>query len=175
MSCRFWRLFAVLGALLGCASEEPGRVTVQTSEPRPVDAAADNAEVLRQLTPGLLLTLEIDGTAVTLLDVQMALVPNLPARRQEGELITVTGLSGSERVSRAQVPDQRLNVEEQGGLVVLEQRQLTIALPLPRRIDAVEVQLSGEAPPTRLDVRRQLADLCAENPRVKLCAPPLEE
>lgn len=102
----------IITGLVACASTEPGRLTSRTSDPKPVDAAVDNAPVLGQLVPGLVITLEINGNTPTLVDARVALIPLSAPRREEGELVRVTGVSNGRPVSRAAVSDQRVYVEE---------------------------------------------------------------
>lgn len=159
----------LLTGLVACASAEPGRLTSQTSDPKPVDAVTDNAPVLTQLAPGLVITLEISDNTPTLVDARVALLPLTAPRREEGELVHVMGLSNGKPVSSTAVPDQRVYVEEGVGLGVLTTRTLTLALPLPQRIDSLEVQLPGEAAPSRFDVSRTVDSFCKDYPKEALC------
>ena len=156
-------------SLVACASTEPGRLTSSTSDPKPVDAAVDNAPVLAQLAPGLVITLEINDNTPTLVDARVALIPITAPRREEGELVRVTGLSNGKPVSSIAVPDQRVYVEEGVGLSVLTKRSLTLALPLPQRIDSLEVQLPGEEAPSRFDVSQTVDGFCKDYPKEALC------
>lgn len=170
------RIFHVLAfttpflLVVGCASTGPGELRTQTSDPKPVDARADNERVLKGLVPGLVVTLEIDGERVSLADAQVLMIPLSKPRLQAGELITLTGTSQGKAVSSMEVPDQRLNVQENQGLVVLEKRTIAAALPLPARIDTLEVRLPGKAG-QRLDVRDPIEAFCKTYSQVPLCRP----
>jgi len=164
--------FATPLLLVGCASAGPGQLHTQTSDPKAVDARADNERVLRGLTPGLVVTLEIDGEKVSLADAQVLMIPQSKPRLQPGELITLTGTSQGKAVSSVEVPDQRLNVQESQGLVILEKRTIAAALPLPARIDTLEVRLPGKAG-QRLDVRDSIEAFCKTYPQAPLCRPGL--
>lgn len=159
-------------AVAACASMQPGRITAQTSSPKPVDPRIDNEAVLAELTPGLVFTLEIDGLRVRLANAKVMMIPRREPRRPAGELVSVTGLSGGQPVTQVQVPDQRLNVEEGKGIVILEKRTLEAALPLPRRIDALEVMMAGAERPQRFDVTKAVRDFCRNYPKSGTCRAP---
>ncbi len=156
--------------LLACASQGPGRMTERTSEPRPVDVAADNKELLDQLTPGLLVSLAVDGSTVSLVEARVAMVPKEEQRRREGQLVIVEGWSGSVRIAAVAAPDQRLQVLEGSGLVELDRRTLDLALPLTRPIDALLVRLPAADAAVRMDLGSTFADHCAKQPRSPLCS-----
>lgn len=166
--CRAILLISVL-ACAGCASEEPGKLVSQTSKPVPVDAVADNEKVLGGLMPGLVITLEIDGNEPTLRDARVAMVPRLPALRQEGELIHVVGLRSGDEVSSVAFPDERINVQEHRGIVTMDKRTLTTTLPLPEKIDTLEVRLPRDAGRSRFSVREQIEKFCEKYPQSELC------
>jgi hypothetical protein len=158
--------------VVGCASTDPGQLRTQTSDPRPVDPRADNEPVLKGLTPGLVVTLEIDHDRVSVAHAHVLMIPQVTSRTQPGELITLTGTSQGRVVSSVDVPDQRLNVQEGQGLVILEKRTIAAALPLPARIDTLEVRLPGK-PSQRLDVRDAIERFCTTHPQAPLCQPEL--
>jgi hypothetical protein len=160
--------FAVL-AVAGCASLEPGRMSAETSAPMPVDPRADNEVVLAGQTAALVVTLDIDGAQVTLADSRILMIPKRTERRAEGDLVTLDGLRGGQTVTRVVIPDQRLNVEENGGIVVLDKRTLQAALPLPRPIDELQVRLPGAEQPVRIAVGKEIATFCRKHPQQNLC------
>jgi hypothetical protein len=160
--------FAVL-AVAGCASLEPGRMSAETSTPMPVDPRADNEAVIAGQTAALVVTLKIDGAQVALADSRVMMVPMSDERRQEGDMVALEGLSGGQTVTRVAVPDQRLNVQENRGLVMLEQRTLQAALPLPRPIDELQVRLPGSEQPVRIAVDKEIATFCRTHPQQDLC------
>lgn len=167
---------AVMGSLaLGaCASAEPSRMTAETSAPVAVDAAADNAHILKQLEPSLLVVVEIDGDRASLVEGRVLSVRSAGSPRREGELVTIRGLRDGELVGEAQVDDQRLNIEEGRGLVILEKRVLTAAVPMPQRIDTVEVVVPGVEGVSQLDVRSIVESFCRGYPNTRPCSTSLE-
>lgn len=173
MPCRLPLLrlgfMVLMAALSGCASSGAGRMTEATSEPRAVDAAAENAAILADLSPGLLLSLQVDGSTVTLADARVAMVPKDAGRRAEGELVTLAGWLAGDRIAEVQVPDQRLQVAERGGLVELASYTLDAAMPLVRAVDTLTVLLPGRDAPSRIDLRSIFADHCRKQPLSPLC------
>ena len=161
---------------LGCTSRGPGELRTHTSKPRPVDPRADNARVLSGLVPGLVVALDIDGEEISLEYAQVFMVPQSKPRRQEGELITLTGMSQGKAVSSLKVSDHRLVVQEsfkeqerKGRIVIPKKRSVTAALPLPVRIDTLEVRLPGKAEPARLNVRKAIEEFCNSYRQMSLC------
>jgi hypothetical protein len=114
-----------------CASEEPQSAVAQAREVRPVDPDTDNRAVTSQLTPGLVIQLEIDRNTVRLADAQLVLVPRQTRQGREGERVIVSGWRGGQQVTTVSIPDQRINSQENVGIVIREQRTLSVALPLP--------------------------------------------
>ena len=163
-----------LAWVAACASIETGQLTTNTSEPTLLDARADNREVLADLILGLVATIEIDGQVATLTDAQVMMIPNIFPRRQEGELVSIIGLSGGKPVTSIQVPDQRLNVEEEKGIVIQDKRTLHAALPLPQRIDSLELRIPGAKQPFRFDVGERVDSFCRKFPQTNLCSKPLD-
>ena len=171
MDHRFRIVPALLILLLaGCASKIPQTAVAQPRQTQAVDAADDNRAVLGQLLPGLIMRLEIDGTTVQLRDPELVLVPRQPAARgTDSERVLVTGWRGREQVSGVSVANQRINVQENVGIVILEQRTLNVALPTPRRIDRVEVTLPGTTAPQQFSVAEVFDRACREQPGSELC------
>lgn len=156
-------------AVAACASMEPGRLTAETSAPKPVDPRADNELVTAGQVTGLVVTLKIDGARVELADARVMMIPKGIERRQVGELVNLAGLSGGQTVTQVQIPDQRLNVEENRGIVILDRRTLQAALPLPRPIDELQVRLPGAEQPVRFSVGKEIAAFCRQHPKQDLC------
>lgn len=157
-----------------CASIETGQLTTHTSKPTLVDPRADNREVLTDFIPGLVVTMEVDSQGASLTDAQVMMIPNISPRRQEGELVSIIGLSGGKPVTSIQVTDQRINVEEERGIVIEDKRTLHAALPLPQRIDSLELRIPGAKQPFRFDVGERVDSFCRKFPQTNLCSKPLD-
>ncbi len=155
--------------IVNCASTKSERFSAQTSEPISVNPQTDNSVVLDQLIPGLIVVIDIDGNTPSLIEAHVASIPKSPSQQKLGELININGLSDGEMVTSTAIPDQRVNAHEMSGLVILEKRTVIGALPLPQRIDTLEVLLPGEVPPKLFNVRKQIEDYCKKNPKSYLC------
>lgn len=155
--------------MFGCASMKHDQSSTRTSEPIPVDPKTDNAVVLKQLTAGLLVVIDINEDTPSLTKAHVAMVPESVPLKQEGEFISITGLSSGKAVSSIQVPDQRVNVQENRGLVYLDKRTISATLPLPVLIDSIEIRLPGKASPRRFNVVEQIDSYCRKNRRSDLC------
>jgi len=159
-----------LALIAGCASKAPQTAAAQSGPSRAVQASDDNRAVLAQMTPGLVMRLEIDKNVVQLLDLELALVPrSTPPRGSAGDQVLVTGWRGTERVSSVAVADQRVNVQEEVGIVILDRRSLHVALPTPRRIDRIEITLPGATTPQRFPVDQVFERACAQRNDSDLC------
>jgi hypothetical protein len=95
-------------------------------------------------------------------------VPRVVRSSQWGELISVSGLRGRERVSTILVSDGRVNVQEGVGIVLREQRTLNVALPTPSRIDSIEIALPGQ-PAQTFNVARFFERVCRDQPQAQFC------
>jgi hypothetical protein len=165
-----WAAHLLAAGLAGCASSEPGEVTEETSMAQVIDPAADNQAVLSGLITGLVMTVNIDGGAVTLTDIRVARIPAVPEPQERADAVTISGFHAGQLVSSTAVADQRMNAEENGGLVTLSMQSLAVALPLPHAIDNIEVLPPGASQPTRIDVRKTLRGYCKESKQDPICA-----
>lgn len=161
-------LFVLLFA--GCASRVPQTAVAQRTQERAVDAAEDNRAVVDQMTPTVVMQLEVDGNTVQLRDMELVLLPRKSsARERDSRKILVTGWRGKEQVSEASVADQRINIQENVGVVIEDRRTLNVALPTPRRIDRVEVTLPGSTTAQRFPVAEVFERACVSQPGSELC------
>lgn len=148
------------------------KVRVETSKPKPVDPREDNAWILKALVPTLVVTLQIRGTEVQLAHAQIVMAPDIKARRQEAqELIGLTGIRKDQKVTSVKIPDERINVLEKKGLVIMRERTITASVPLPERIDSLRVQLPGADNDVNLDVHQVVDDFCRAYDRMVICQP----
>jgi len=60
-------------------------------------------------------------------------------------------------------------VQENVGIVLRDQRSLTVALPTPRRVDRVEVTLPGVTTPQEFSVAQVFDRACEQKPVGDLC------
>ena len=158
-------------AVTGC---EKGPRRESTSEPQSVDSRQDNAAILEQLTPGLLLRITIRADKTVRVDSHVALVVKQSERRREGDLVEVVGVAGAERIARVWVPDARRIAIEGEGAVAAPDRELVASLPLGARIDSVEVRLPGEVAPYRQPVANAFDAYCEGHPQLgPYCRPPM--
>jgi hypothetical protein len=165
------RILAVCAALTiaACASKGLGEMSEITSAPTPVNPREDNAAVIAGQTAALVVTLDIDGERVKLAGSRVMMVPQSTPRREEGELVSIVGLRGGEMVSRILVPDQRINIQENRGIVILEKRTLNAALPLPVPIDEIGVQLPGVEQTVKFAVGSKIKAFCGKHPDQDMC------
>ncbi len=167
-------VLAITAMLMGCATatDGPGIKTEETSAPRPVDAREDNAAVLAQTSPGLIVTLHVEGSTIRSVETQIASVT--ATTQAESESISITALSNGDRIATMSVADQRVNVQEEVGIVETETRTLIGTMQLPSRVDTLIVESPALEETKELDVRdvfdafcEQYRDqsICTEKPR----------
>lgn len=171
MNCGHTVAFAlVVFVVASCASRAPQTAVAQRTEQRAVDAAHDNRDVVGQLTPSIVMQLEVDGEKVQLREAELVALPRKPSARENGgRKVLVTGWRGEEKISEVLVEDQRINIQENVGVVTEERRTLSVALPTPRRIDRVEVTLPGSRTAQRFAVAEVFERACAGQPSSELC------
>ena len=142
------------------------------SAPRPIARADDpvNRYILRNTADGLVVTIAVDGAELTLERALPARVPR--ARRPRtvrGDRITVTAFAGNSVLGSVTVPDRTVSALEHGGLIRHERRSLSIAVPAPGAVDAVEVRVSANGASRRFDVRAAYAPICRAVPAAPVC------
>ncbi len=163
-----------LMAMIGCATKVPAEPRTSTTPPALVDEATDNRVLLSMLVPGLVVGLNIKGEEISTVFTRIMMIPKPNPRREGSELITVTGLREGKVLATVQVSDLRLTVREgfreaEGALLIMERRTVTAALPLPARIDMLEVRLPGNREPMRQDLRETFDRHCTADRQSILC------
>lgn len=147
------------------------QITEKTSAPKTVDPQRDNSMVRNSLITTLVVTFDIDDTKVKVRNLQIVMAPpRYKGREGNEEIISVVGLRNGAQVSSVQVSDERINVEEGKGLVILQNRTITALVPLPKRIDHIKIVLPGQdnsAP--SFDVQIMIEQFCNANPQIPLC------
>jgi hypothetical protein len=153
----------VLALCAGCATSRPGTATAQPlGEGRPVDPRQDNAPALQQTVEGLVVQLKIEGERAEVSEVQVLRVPRAGKRRMGEGMIGVAALLDGREVYATAVPDEELNALEQGGLVRLADRTLTLTLPTGEPVTALEVRMGPQGSPQKLDLAPHLAKWCEQ-------------
>ena len=163
-------LLILAAATPASGQDDPSRGTL--IPPRPVARADDpvNRYILRNTADGLVVTVRIDGAELSLERALPARVPRARRpRRLAGDRITVTAFAGDRALGSVTVPDRTVSALEHGGLIRQERRTLSIAVPAPGRVDAVEVRVSANGASRRFDVREAYAPLCRAAPTSPLC------
>lgn len=161
---------AALLWLVACASNTPGEMTELTSSPQSVDARQDNADVLAQTTPGLIVTLHITGDVVSSFDVRVAGVSSSSSSGNQDTFVTVTGISNGSRVASMSIADEQLNVQEEVGIVANPDRTIVGMLALPTRIDTLVVESSSLQRSQEFDVREVFESFCNEYGKEAICS-----
>lgn len=153
-----------------CASDHYKELTAATSDPVAVDHAVDNKVVMENLETGLVATLRINGANISITKLQIRMIPRTDKLPNQGELITIKGLSNGKTVTEIKTPDTRLNVQENKGIVFLEKRTIAFALPMPQFIDTLEVTIPATGKTKKLSISKQLSKLCKKHKKLKECS-----
>ena len=149
---------------------------VSLSQPTPVSEADDpvNQRVTADTVDGLVIALTIDGPQIRLDSASPARIPKSAQRaNREGfgdaGSVRATAFSGGQRAGSVEVPDNVLVASEGDGLVRLTRRQLTIAIPVDRAVDRVEVEAPATNARATLDVSAAYEAWCRGDPRGRWC------
>lgn len=136
----------------------------QISEPRPIADADDpvNRMVQAANTPGLMVTVTIDGDRVTLDNATPAMIPRAAVRRLPpgGDQVRAVASAGGRVVAETLVPDQVVNAQEGVGLVRTTRRQISLLLPTGRAVDTLLIEAPATDARATLDVRAAYAPWC---------------
>lgn len=141
------------------------------SEEKPLADADDpiNRQAIAETVEALIVGLTLDGREVRLDSAVPARVPRgaIQKRQGEGDRVTVVALAGGREIGRASVPDQVINIEEGKGIVRQARRQISIAVPLDRAPDRLQVLAPATGVEMALDPAPMLAMWCqGERPGV---------
>ena len=154
---------------------------VRDTPPRPLAEAEDPVNRLAeaQTVDGLVLTVLIDGPAVTLQQAVAARIPRKPQplalseREEDFASVIAYGYAGGRQVSRAHVPDSVIRALDdwtgRGQTVRVTRREVVIPLPAPQALDSVVVIAPATRAQARLDVRRAYALWCREGGQSPYC------
>jgi len=146
---------------------------IASGEPHAESSRGEN--VFPALIPSLIVKLLIDDDKVSLKHIQVVMTPRRQPRPLIAGLITLTGLRDGQSVTTVQVSDARINIEEQHGLVIMTKREVIGALPLPKRIDSLDIRLPGRTKPAFLTVQEGMSvqgttdEFCRSYGQMPLC------
>ena len=162
----------IIGAIMllaacATATDGPGAKTEETTDPRPVDARTDNAQVLAQASLGLIVTLHIEGDIIRSYDTQIAAVT--ATSQAKGDSISITALRNGDRIATMSVADQQVNAQEEVGLVKVESRTLIGTIQLPQRVDTLLVESPMLKDAKELDVRKVFDVFCEQYRNQSIC------
>ena len=128
---------------------------------KPVADADDpvNRQATADTVEALIVSLTLDGGQARLDSAVPARVPRgvIQKRQDEGDRVTVVALAQGQEIARASVPDQVINIEENKGIVRLTRRQISLAVPMGRAPDRLQVL----APATGVDMAVDPAPMLA--------------
>jgi hypothetical protein len=167
-----------LVGLAGCASAPPRAPEQRNSEPRRLDAAQDpvNRYVQDRTVSGLIVSLEIDGSRISLTGAQPARIPKARRRRlPKGDSVTVVALSKGVQAAESIVSDRLLAIEENAGMIKRDKRQILVAVETPRPIDSIQVRVSATGAVQEFDVRGFFREICRVLPRDPACQDPARQ
>lgn len=158
---------AMLLAACATATDGPGVKTEETSQPRPVDAREDNADVLAQTSPGLIVTLQIEGDTIRSIDTQIAAVT--ATTQADSDSISISALSNGNQIATMSVADQRVNVQEEVGIVEVESRTLVGTMLLPSRADTLVVESPALREAEEVDLSDVFDAFCEQYREQPIC------
>jgi hypothetical protein len=177
ISVSVWFLVLVTSFMISCGAGDIviGATGTATSETVPDRPHAREASASPALVPTMIIKLVINGDDVALQHLQIVMAPSRKPRKLKSGLISVTGKHKGDAVNTVQASDARVNIEEHKGTVIMENREVVVAFPLPRRIDSFEILLSGRTQPVHLtpkedfSVQEAIDEFCDSYRHMPLC------
>jgi hypothetical protein len=168
------------------SASPPSRITA--SQPEPVDPAADvvNLAARSELTIGMVMEIRITSGGPELMNIGIMQVRKSPrgatigagtqeARRDEraqGHWVTIEAYSKGALVSRTAVSDPELIAVEGTGLTQLKERTVYASVPMPRRVDTIEITATAGGEAKRIDVSKVVDHYCNSAPNERACHSP---
>ena len=128
-----------------------------------------NRQAQAAMVAALVVNLTLDGREARLDQAVPARVPRsaIQKRQDDGDRVTVIALVAGREVARASVPDQLIDIEEDKGIVRQTRRQISLAIPMERAPDALQVLAPGTGVDAMIDPGAALAMWCqGERPGV---------
>lgn len=151
-----------------------GKVQLLPSQPIAESADPVNQQVAAETADGLILTVTIDGTLVTLDSAIPARIPRRLARADRktgGDSVKATAIADNMPITTVVVPDTVLNASEGEGIIRTKRRQITLVLEADRPIDTVTIQALATGASASLDVRPAYSRICDADRTSKWCSP----
>jgi len=155
--------------IAACTSPSYTDIRSNTTKPVAVNASKDNSVVLENLETGLIATLVIDGDKLTIIEPLIRRIPKANKTRKEGETVTIRGMSDGKTIAEIHVPDNRLNIQEHKGIILLDKRTISFSLPLPTMIDSIEITMSSTGKSKMINLSKQLYKLCKKHRKLAVC------
>lgn len=155
-------------------ASDGGEATLSAPVPVPEDQDPVNQRVAADTVDGLVLAITIDGSAIRLDSASPARIPKAAQRANregfgEGGSVRATAFAAGQRAGSVEVPDNVLVASEGDGLQRQTRRQLTIAIPVDRAVDRVEVEAPATNARASLDVGAAYEAWCRGDPRGRWC------
>lgn len=149
-----------------------GRAELLPEQPIAENEDPVNQKVAAETVDGVVLSVTIDGTSVTLNAANLARVPRRMAvadRATGGDTVKATALANGQVIATTVVPDNVLNASEGEGLVRTARREITLVLAADRPIDTVMVEAPATAASASLDLRSAYSNICEADPNSIWC------
>lgn len=141
---------------------QPAQAEVISEKPIPDADDPINRQAEADTVEALVLLMTLDGREARLEQAIPARVPRgaIQKRQDESDRVTVIALAGGRELARASVPDQLINIEEETGVVTLQRRQISLAVPLDRAPDQLRVLAPASGVDMAVDAGPLLAPWC---------------
>ena len=154
--------------------------TITTTAPKRISASEDSFSkaMLSNLAPGLIAVVHVTPAKIELIQAYIMLTPNFTQHVEgRGDRIVAKLSTEGAQVIETTVNDPTVAIEENldgrgpphGRTVRTDDRSVAVALPIPRRVDTLDVTVTATGQTARFDVSRLLRAYCAEAPQVPSC------
>lgn len=160
--------------------------STSTSDPQPVDPAADiiNIVARAELAIGMVMEIRVTADGPELKQIGMMQVRKSPRgakvmvprtehgrkeARSDGDWVIIEAYGNGRLVSRTAVSDPILIAAEGAGLIPLKERTIYASLPTPRRVDTLEITATAGGETKRIDVSKVMDHFCNSAPNDRSC------
>lgn len=139
----------------------------------PVDASLDpvNQQVVARTLAALSIRLELSGDTVTVHEVRLTRIPvSRAVFSVDASRIIIRAYDQSpELVGRTSVSDRRMNARD-GVAVVLDDRSVSVIVPLVGRPDHIEITPPNTVMPQRFSVKEEVQEFCDDYGGDPICS-----